>query len=214
MTFIQKCIRCAGPVGECNHLTYACAGCYHSKEECFCIRSPGMEWGLDNVVAEGKLLHRQARARGAPEFWPEPKPGFQQPVKRGDPLHYSAAETSTDTRRIVLTPASQIIPEPVVWAWEDDGHGRIPAGSLGLFAGREGTGKSSFLIWLAARITTGELPGTFYGKPPARDLRRRRGLLEVHDRAPAHGRRRGSHAGVPGRSPGRRGRHRVAQPAR
>ena len=62
-------------------------------------------------------------------------------------------------RRIVLTPASEIEPEPVVWAWEDDGAGRIPAGSLGLFAGREGTGKSSFLIWLAARITTGELPG-------------------------------------------------------
>ena len=63
-------------------------------------------------------------------------------------------------RRLVLTPASQIEPEPVVWAWEDDGQGRIPAGSLGLFAGREGTGKSSFLIWLTARITTGTLPGS------------------------------------------------------
>src|SRR5258708_26384587 len=63
-------------------------------------------------------------------------------------------------RRLVLTPASEIEPEPVVWAWEDDGAGRIPAGSVGLFAGREGTGKSSFLIWLAARITRGELPGS------------------------------------------------------
>lgn len=66
-------------------------------------------------------------------------------------------------RRIVLTPASDIEPEPVIWAWEDEGRGRIPAGSLGLFAGREGTGKSSFLIWLAAKITTGELPGSFFG---------------------------------------------------
>jgi hypothetical protein len=66
-------------------------------------------------------------------------------------------------RRLVLTPASEIEPEPVVWAWEDDDHGRIPAGSFGLFAGREGTGKSSFLIWLAAKITRGELPGSLAG---------------------------------------------------
>jgi AAA domain len=70
-------------------------------------------------------------------------------------------------RRIVLTPASEIDPLPVVWAWEEDGQGRIPAGSLGLFAGREGTGKSSFLIWLTARITTGSLPGSLYGQPCA-----------------------------------------------
>ena len=41
------------------------------------------------------------------------------------------------------------------WAWEDDGDGRIPAGSLGLFAGREGTGKCSFLVWQSAKITRG-----------------------------------------------------------
>jgi hypothetical protein len=70
-------------------------------------------------------------------------------------------------RRLVLTPASAIAPEPVVWAWEDGGHGRIAAGSLSLIAGREGTGKSSFLIWLAAQITTGKLPGSFHGDPRA-----------------------------------------------
>ncbi len=70
-------------------------------------------------------------------------------------------------RKIVLTPASAIDPEPVVWAWEDDGLGRVPSGSLGLFAGREGTGKSSFLIWVAAQITTGTLPGSLYGQPRA-----------------------------------------------
>jgi AAA domain-containing protein len=66
-------------------------------------------------------------------------------------------------RRIVLTAASEIKPEPVVWAWEDDGQGRIPAGSLGLAAGREGTGKSSFLIWMSAKVTTGALPGSLDG---------------------------------------------------
>lgn len=69
-------------------------------------------------------------------------------------------------RHLKLTPASAIEPEPVIWAWEpEQGQGRIPAGALTLAAGREGTGKSSFGIWLAARLSKGELPGTFYGQP-------------------------------------------------
>jgi sugar phosphate isomerase/epimerase len=72
-------------------------------------------------------------------------------------------QSGTTGRRLILTRASDIEPEPVVWAWEDSGQGRMPSGSLSLFAGREGTGKSSFLIWLAARITTGTLPGSLDG---------------------------------------------------
>jgi hypothetical protein len=78
-----------------------------------------------------------------------------------------AVEPPAPPRRLVLTPASQIQPEPVVWAWEDTGAGRIPAGSFGLFAGREGTGKSSFLIRLAAQVTKGELDGAFKGEAHA-----------------------------------------------
>jgi hypothetical protein len=70
-------------------------------------------------------------------------------------------------RRLLLTPASAIEPEPVVWAWTDQGQGRIPAGALSLAAGREGTGKSSFGIWLAAHLTRGTLPGAFHGRPAA-----------------------------------------------
>ncbi|GGO83465.1 hypothetical protein GCM10012289_76980 [Nonomuraea cavernae] len=69
------------------------------------------------------------------------------------------------TRRIKLTSASEIEPEPVMWAWEESGAGRIPAGSLSVAAGREGTGKSSFGIWMAAGITTGTLSGPMFGRP-------------------------------------------------
>ncbi|URN12501.1 AAA family ATPase [Streptomyces radiopugnans] len=76
------------------------------------------------------------------------------------------AEQAAPMRRIKLTPASAIEPEPVIWAWEpEDGAGRIPAGALTLAAYREGTGKSSFGIWLAARLSRGELPGTFHRQP-------------------------------------------------
>ncbi|MFB9238685.1 AAA family ATPase [Plantactinospora siamensis] len=82
-------------------------------------------------------------------------------------------EAAPPRRRLVLTPAANIEPEPVVWAWEDDpagltpNSGRIPLGSLSVAAGREGTGKSSFGIWLAARITRGDLPGALDGQPRA-----------------------------------------------
>ncbi len=68
-------------------------------------------------------------------------------------------------RRLRITWASSIAPEPVTWAWSDRGEGRIPAGSLSMATGREGTGKSSFGIWLTARITTGTLSGAFYHRP-------------------------------------------------
>lgn len=68
-------------------------------------------------------------------------------------------------RKLKLTRASDIEPEPVVWMWEDNGAGRIPSGSLTVAAGREGTGKSSFGIWMAAGVTNGTLPGPLLGKP-------------------------------------------------
>ncbi|MBU5944914.1 AAA family ATPase [Streptomyces sp. PAM3C] len=70
-------------------------------------------------------------------------------------------------RTLRLTRASDIEPEPVVWAWLDEGEGRVPAGALTVAAGREGTGKSSFGMWMAAQITRGTLPGNFYGRPRA-----------------------------------------------
>jgi hypothetical protein len=73
--------------------------------------------------------------------------------------------TAAPRRRIQLTPASAIEPKPVVWAWEESGEGRIPAGSITIAAGREGTGKSSFGLWMAAQITRGTLPGSLYGRP-------------------------------------------------
>ncbi|RVX45764.1 AAA domain-containing protein [Nonomuraea polychroma] len=66
-------------------------------------------------------------------------------------------------RRLRLTRASEIEPEPVEWAWSEGELGRIPAGALTIAAGREGTGKSSFGIWLATGITRGTLPGMFFG---------------------------------------------------
>ncbi|RFZ48382.1 DNA primase [Mycobacterium marinum] len=82
-----------------------------------------------------------------------------------DDLVMCEPEVETPARVARITWAAQIEPEPVVWAWKPNGAGRIPAGSLCVAAGREGTGKSSFGIWMAAQITRGALPGSFCGKP-------------------------------------------------
>ena len=82
-----------------------------------------------------------------------------------DPATGELVDSEPALRRARITWADRIEPEPVVWAWRQDGHGRIPAGALSMAAGREGTGKSSFAVWLTAQITQGTLPGSYAGQP-------------------------------------------------
>jgi hypothetical protein len=87
------------------------------------------------------------------------------------------------SRAANITWASDIQPEPVTWAWsgslesfyqdaEDptipeagssESSGRIAAGTIAIAAGPEGVGKSSFGIALAAHVSTGRLPGAWFG---------------------------------------------------
>lgn len=77
-------------------------------------------------------------------------------------------------RALAFQKASSIKPRPVRWAWDTAPdaepqlrEGRFPIGSLVIAVGRAGVGKSQFAAWMAARITTGTLPGEFYRKPRA-----------------------------------------------
>ncbi|MET7643018.1 AAA family ATPase [Streptomyces sp. NPDC005426] len=81
-------------------------------------------------------------------------------------------QTAAKPRRLTLTPASTIRIRPVRWLWDTTptgasptSHGRIPLNSLTIAAGGPGLGKSQYACWMAARITTGTLPGELYGKP-------------------------------------------------
>ncbi len=49
---------------------------------------------------------------------------------------------------------------PFRWAWEN----RLLVGYLNLLVGDEGVGKGTFLAWLIARLTQGDLPGSFRGR--------------------------------------------------
>lgn len=70
---------------------------------------------------------------------------------------------TSGSKRLRLTAASTFKIRGVKWVWEN----RMAVGALTLIPGREGVGKSTFLAWMSAAVTRGELPGMYYGIPRA-----------------------------------------------
>ena len=60
-----------------------------------------------------------------------------------------------------MQPLETVKTERLQWAWEDT----IPLGVVSLLGGRAGIGKSTFLAWLTAQVTTGTLEGDLKGSP-------------------------------------------------
>lgn len=93
---------------------------------------------LDNAPdGKAELLARLASFKAAHE-----------PVEKPEP-------------RVVLTAASGIRMRGTRWVYR----GRIPHGMVTLLAGREGIGKSTVSLDIAAQLTRGVLPGRYEGKP-------------------------------------------------
>jgi hypothetical protein len=67
-------------------------------------------------------------------------------------------------RRVVLTAASTITPEPLRWLWRY----RLPLRGLSLIAGEPGLGKSTLTVEISADVTRGRLDGDLHGE--ARDV--------------------------------------------
>lgn len=68
---------------------------------------------------------------------------------------------STGGSGIRLTSASSFAMKGTQWLYK----GRIPTGMISLIAGREGIGKSTVSLDLAARLTRGVLEGRYFGRP-------------------------------------------------
>lgn len=79
-----------------------------------------------------------------------------------DALTEYAPEIRARRRKVLVeTPMSEIKPLPVSWLWK----GYVPFGEITALSGREKEGKSTLAVWLAARVTRGDLescpePGT------------------------------------------------------
>jgi hypothetical protein len=68
---------------------------------------------------------------------------------------------TNETRSLTLTPASLIKSAKQRFAWDP----YLPLGTVTIFAGRGGEGKSSFALHLGAQMQTGSLPGDLAGEP-------------------------------------------------
>ncbi|MGR6899770.1 AAA family ATPase [Glutamicibacter sp. BSL13] len=72
------------------------------------------------------------------------------------------------TKRVLLTPASQIQTRRQKWFWEPfTGQGVIPLGTATIVAGKGGEGKTTFMLHLAALASRGQLPGDLHGQKMA-----------------------------------------------
>ena len=72
-------------------------------------------------------------------------------------------QESPADRLLRLVAAATIPMDRPRWVWDQ----RIPVGGTTLMPGREGLGKTAFVGHLAARITRGDLPGEWKGRPGA-----------------------------------------------
>jgi archaellum biogenesis ATPase FlaH len=73
--------------------------------------------------------------------------------------------TEQNGRKVTLLAAANVADDVPIWAWEYSGKGRVQHGTLALFAGRPGAGKSTAARWFAAGFSTGTLDGCWCGKP-------------------------------------------------
>lgn len=117
--------------------------------------------GLNTVEATirsafNKADHDGPRIIPAQQFG---KPQQQQQFTNG---HHPPP---TESREIRWTRGDQIDTAIPIWAWAHNDHGRIQIGTLALFAGRPGAGKSTAARWLAAQTTRGNLEGCWHNQP-------------------------------------------------
>lgn len=107
--------------------------------------------------------HGQQRKPGNPN----PKHPNQHTTTPNKQPHNGAQPPENETvgrslSKIVGADIPILTPE---WAWHYNGAGRIQRGTLAIFAGRPGAGKSSAARWLAAKATQGDLRGCFDHQP-------------------------------------------------
>lgn len=68
------------------------------------------------------------------------------------------------TRRVVLRSFHELEERRPNWVWSYGGKGRIQLGTVSIFGGPPGTGKSTAARWFVAQATNGELDGCWRGE--------------------------------------------------
>lgn len=127
------------------------------------VTRPGKEARLGGSATVGAI------GRGVTKVWSSNWPGLPAGVYSGHELRKLVGVEEpkvkvpppADQPRTAFARADGLKTSLQRWAWEE----RIPLGELTIAAGREKLGKSTSLVWVAARLTRGELPGYLEGAP-------------------------------------------------
>jgi len=87
-----------------------------------------------------------------PMFAEEPKPQAENPflAEEGE-ITYHTGMDGTEEFLLTAIPANSVKPERITWLWPE----RIPLGKMTLFAGKPDCGKSTAMMDVVARVTTG-----------------------------------------------------------
>jgi hypothetical protein len=113
-------------------------------------------------AAEGKdAADHIAAGHGLNEF----RPWADAEQMLPDPLEELPPGEEPSTRKIVLSPASEMTMKRIHWVWGEEGGGYLPLGGISLLAGREGIGKSTISYDVIAKVTLGTMPGEFFDTP-------------------------------------------------
>lgn len=113
----------------------------------------GTERGELHLDDSGDTLCRGCLVR-------RPGPRVDEPIVEDEPAGGKRADRASGGRALHVEAFAGVVVRRARWAWE----GRVPLGALSLLAGRQGLGKSTLTIELAARVSRGDLPGDLHGE--------------------------------------------------
>lgn len=124
------------------------------------LQARQQDTGVQDDAGDQRTGSRGLRITWASEIEPVPVPWLWVDISESTAARTTDPFRLSDSDDVACVPADQTWTPPEV-----ETNGRIACGMVSIAAGREGSGKSSFGIWLTAKITRGTLPGAHYGRP-------------------------------------------------
>lgn len=124
-----------------------------SEESILRLVTRGLEHGINQGLDDATLVSLGV--------FPDPEAPSTVVETAKDPETQTVSYKGSSGRTAILTPMTSIKMKRAKWVWKD----RISLGTLAILAGMPSMGKSQASVWIAARLTRGELYGEFYGTP-------------------------------------------------
>lgn len=121
--------------------------------------------GIKNGIASGPRTNLPKMDPSQTHAVRPPRIPVSNPDIDGVISDNTKADTQPGRRHVRLRRFSDLEERRPTWVWEYGGGGRIQLGTLSIFGGPPGTGKSTAARWFAAGATLGTLTGCWFNEP-------------------------------------------------